>query len=148
MDPFKALRARAALSVKKPDWEYSLRRIFRWYSTTFHTPLHQVEDLPIDHVLTNYYEAVFEALEPDKFEEEIQSLISPPVDTDAEKENEDEANVDLEDFIREAEEEARAARLQKEQQESKQPLPLDDEGFDEDFSFSFGDKFDDEDELA
>ena len=56
MDPFKALRVNAAMAVMRPDRAAFLRHVFRYYSSKFHTPLWQVEELPLDHVLTAYWE--------------------------------------------------------------------------------------------
>jgi hypothetical protein len=65
-DDFDAIRIRALRGVWKPDYEASLRRIFRWYSEKFHTPLHEVQDLPIEDVLLNWFEVHYESLEPDE----------------------------------------------------------------------------------
>ena len=56
MDIFEAVKLNALESVVNPDSEYYLRFMFRWYSKTFHTPLHMVPDLPLVEVLTAYYE--------------------------------------------------------------------------------------------
>jgi hypothetical protein len=45
------------------DADYRLRYINRWYSKTFHTPLHVVDDLPTEDVLIHFYECQFEDLE-------------------------------------------------------------------------------------
>jgi len=65
MDIFSAHRINALSSVMFPgsDPGYELRRIFRWYSTHFCTPLHEVSALPLDDVLQNYFEAKYEELE-------------------------------------------------------------------------------------
>ena len=41
---------------------YFYRKICRWYSREFSTPLHEVEKLPITDVLTHYYESHYEDL--------------------------------------------------------------------------------------
>lgn len=45
--------------------DYFCRKVLRWYSKTFHTPLHQTESLPWLPILQHYYEAHYEAL-PEK----------------------------------------------------------------------------------
>jgi hypothetical protein len=58
------IRIRALTAVVDPDHDAIMRRIFRWYSEKFHTPLHVVEDdLPLDHVLLHYFEHEFEGLD-------------------------------------------------------------------------------------
>lgn len=57
---YKSIRISAAESVLDPDDEYIYRKICRWYSKTFHTPLVQVLVLDPEHVLTNYYESTME----------------------------------------------------------------------------------------
>lgn len=61
MDHWKAQRIHAMHEVLawrdgKPSHQFWLRHVFRWYSKTFNTPLHEVEDLPIDEVMRHYYE--------------------------------------------------------------------------------------------
>jgi hypothetical protein len=77
MSPAEAVRL-AALQVvfdsrrKKPkevDPEYYLRRIFRWYSKTFATPLHEVEELPLSDVLQHYWEEHYEDMAKDSSSE-------------------------------------------------------------------------------
>lgn len=57
---------------------YVQRRIFRWYSKTFATPLHQVDDLPLDFVLQHYFEAMWEALQKHEIEEEVEKIRQTP----------------------------------------------------------------------
>lgn len=65
MDIVEAAQIRALLSVIQQDTEYHVRRIQRWYSKTFATPLHEVEDLPLEDVLLVYFEEAFESM-PEK----------------------------------------------------------------------------------
>lgn len=73
MSPSEAIRL-AALQVvfdshrkkpKEPDPEYFLRRVFRAYSKKFFTPLHEVEELPLDDVLQHFWEEHFEEVGED-----------------------------------------------------------------------------------
>jgi hypothetical protein len=58
--PIDKIQIIALANVDSPDSRAEYRRICRWYSTKFYTPLHVVEeDLPIQYVLTHYYETVF-----------------------------------------------------------------------------------------
>lgn len=75
MDRFKALRLQALQAVLDPDNEANLRHIFRWYSKTFHTPLHIVSTLDEDDVLIAFYEASFEEMSEDDREKEKFELL-------------------------------------------------------------------------
>lgn len=48
------LKAANAILNDTPDYFY--RKVCRWYSKNFHTPLMQVFGLPYHHVLQHYYE--------------------------------------------------------------------------------------------
>lgn len=78
MDIFEAVKLNALESVVNPDSEYYLRFMFRWYSKTFHTPLHTVPDLPLVEVLTAYYENMYENMkEEDLHDERLRSSMTP-----------------------------------------------------------------------
>lgn len=72
------VRLNAMKSVKNPDDEYYTRFVFRWYSKTFHTPLHMVADIPMVDILTAYYEEMFENMEPDQLETEGRKMCMTP----------------------------------------------------------------------
>ena len=59
---YKSIQIKAIEAVLDPDDTYSYRRICRWYSKTFHTPLQDVYQLDFEHVLSNYYESTFEEI--------------------------------------------------------------------------------------
>lgn len=75
---FDSVRLVAFNSVVNPDDEYALRHIFRWYSKTFHTPLHQVCDIPLIDVLLAYYEESFEKMEEQELREERLKMSMTP----------------------------------------------------------------------
>jgi hypothetical protein len=75
MDLYQALRLQALRAVMCPDKEYFIRRTLRWYSKTFHTPLHEVEDIPLEVVLQAFYEEHFEAMSQEDREAERQDLL-------------------------------------------------------------------------
>jgi uncharacterized protein (UPF0147 family) len=60
MDTLESIRVKALLDVMEGHFEYHFRRICRWYSTTFHTPLAEVDSLPMDFVLQAFFENRFE----------------------------------------------------------------------------------------
>lgn len=59
---YKSIQIKAIESVLDSDDAYSYRKICRWYSKTFHTPLQDVYNLDFEHVLSNYYESTFEEI--------------------------------------------------------------------------------------
>lgn len=62
---FAALNAVFDQKRKKPterDPEYFLRKVFRWYSATYATPLHVVDELPLHDILQNFWENHYESM--------------------------------------------------------------------------------------
>ena len=88
------------------DSSYVYRKICRWFSRSFHTPLPQVIDLPVEFVLQNYYEFQFENFK----EEELIGIMRYHVDPDYVEsvESDDDA------FFQQIKEEAIKAREAKE----------------------------------
>lgn len=72
MDLIKALQLKALRNVMcdSSERDYHLRFIFRWYSKTFFTPLHEVHALPVVDVLTAYFEERFENLNEEELNQE------------------------------------------------------------------------------
>jgi hypothetical protein len=67
VDVLEAVRIQALLDVMEGDFLYHYRRICRWYSTTFHTPLAEVDSLPMEYVLQQFFEHTFEGMsKPDR----------------------------------------------------------------------------------
>ncbi len=78
MDIFEAVKINALSAVVKPDTDYQLRSIFRWYSKTFHTPLHTVQDIPLVEVLTAYFESSYEGMKEEELaEERLRTSMTP-----------------------------------------------------------------------
>lgn len=108
------LEALANVLVKGfADRDYMLRKANRWYSKTFHTPLADVEKLPVYLILRAYTEEQFEAMS----EENLELARAELCMTDAEREEarlkEALDEVDDERFFKEveAEEQARIAAM-------------------------------------
>jgi hypothetical protein len=75
MDFYESVRVKALRDVFKGDSpDYILRRIYRWYSTTFHVPLPEVDDISLDSILQHYFEHYFETLSGDKRLKEVKKL--------------------------------------------------------------------------
>ena len=93
-----ALKAVLAARRRSPDGgvdpSYGLRRVFRWYSKTFSTPLAEVELLPIDDVLQAYWEETYEDMKDEELETERQSMLEAPEDLAARQRQEDADDLD------------------------------------------------------
>jgi primosomal protein N' len=81
MDVLESVRVQALLDVMEGDFPYHYRRICRWYSKTFHTPLVEVDDLPMDYVLQAFFEDRFE----DMSKSDRRKLALEMTETEAEK---------------------------------------------------------------
>ena len=75
MNPYEAIKIAALRVALKPDSEYFIRKVSRWFSTTYHTPISQVYDMPIEEVLQAFFEAKYEAMDEDQLQEELVSVI-------------------------------------------------------------------------
>jgi len=60
VDQLESIQIQALLDVMEGDFLYHYRRICRWFSTTFHTPLAEVDSLPMEYVLQQFFENRFE----------------------------------------------------------------------------------------
>jgi hypothetical protein len=125
----KAARVLALKSVLYPDDLYYLRRIFRWYSRNFHTPLHVVGELPLEDVLEAYYEDNYEHLtsddDPTKLTEELQELTETDQQRFRREMLEQSVELDDEEYLRQVMEEERAKtknKLDKLEHNEKPPL--------------------------
>lgn len=90
MNKYEALRLVALQGAYKPDAESNVRFVLRWYSKTFHTPLHEVYELPLEDVWLAYYEERYQALEKEDLDEEVSKALESP-EARNEREMEDEA---------------------------------------------------------
>jgi hypothetical protein len=59
---YKYLQLKALDSIFNPDDLYLQRKICRWYSKEFNTPLDKVLKSPFDSILIHYYETQFEQI--------------------------------------------------------------------------------------
>ncbi len=78
MDLWESIQHEAMQAVVDPDDEAWIRRVCRFYSRTFHTPLHLVRELPLEDVLLAYFEELFEGLSEEDREERIEFLLATP----------------------------------------------------------------------
>lgn len=88
---FSAIRSSALLAAIKPDFGSHVRSILRWYSKTFHTPLHEVDTIPFEDILQAWFEEQYAGMEPQQLMEELSSLFADSNDKNTDyKEAEDE----------------------------------------------------------
>jgi len=110
-----SIRKLAMLAVIEPDASAFLRRISRWFSQTFHTPLNEVEDLPTGYILQHYYEHTFEQMESkDRHNLIIELLESPSERADRKRKQESEDDQFLAQMEKELEEEKNQTDVLKE----------------------------------
>jgi hypothetical protein len=132
MDIYEAVKINALNAVVNPDEEYYLRFIFRWYSKTFHTPLHLIPDLPVIDILTAYYEELYEKMEKDDLaHEKLKSSMTPEEWAEKLK------NEEMDDlaFMETIMSKNKVDSVKVPEQKNIVPVPPMDEGF----SLSFGD---------
>lgn len=88
MDLYEAIQQQAMLAVVHPDDDAWLRHAFRYYSKTFATPLHLVQQLPTEDVLRAFFEDVFEQMDEEAREERIEWLLMTPEERRDQKDGE------------------------------------------------------------
>ena len=74
IDPktFRNLQTIAMRNVEREGVDFFYRRVCRWYSKNFYTPLHEVEDLPWKQILIAYFEEKFYEMYNSSSEEVLQ----------------------------------------------------------------------------
>lgn len=77
MDYFSALKIRALKAVTQPDREYFIRKTMRWYSRQYHTPLSQVEEIPLEDIFVAYFEEQFEGMDEEAIEAARMDMLIP-----------------------------------------------------------------------
>jgi uncharacterized protein YdiU (UPF0061 family) len=116
-DLFLKIQAEALANTVEPTLDSVYRRICRTYSKEFHTPLHQVFELPFAQVLLNVLEERFsyQNIEDEKFLIQIQKAIDPNFEEEMEE--------DLKEWIEKIEEEERQKRQSSKLDTSKSSNP-------------------------
>lgn len=74
IDDIRRLKLICLAKAYEPDSEFIYRRICRWYSKNFATPLREVENLPIEYVLQHYFEETFDTLATSNNDNDLQTL--------------------------------------------------------------------------
>lgn len=77
MDRIRSLQLIALKNILiEADEDYRWRQIARWYSKTFATPLHEVDDLPRIDVLQHYIEDKYEDIDEAALSHEVEKLLN------------------------------------------------------------------------
>lgn len=74
MHVFEALKYKALRDTLRPNTDYYIRKVARWYSKTFATPLTEAFELPLEHLLQAFYESRFENMEQEDIDEELREM--------------------------------------------------------------------------
>jgi len=90
MNKYRAIQTIALNSVLKKTTESQLNHIFRWFSREFSTPLHLVEEMSLEYILTQYYEDCYENMTKEELEKERIDLSLDENDIIAREEEDDE----------------------------------------------------------
>lgn len=101
-DQLNNLKIMAMYSVIEEPSEYNIRYIFRWFSREFSTPLHVVETLPLEDVLTHYYECLYEDQSSEDRQATIDRLLMTPEQLAARRRAEDAEDAEAWEFGQEA----------------------------------------------
>lgn len=78
MNKHECIRLIALKGAVKPDYESNVRYAMRWYSKTFHTPLHIVYSLPLDDIWLAFYEERYQDLSQEELQEEVRLALESP----------------------------------------------------------------------
>lgn len=106
------IRLLAMQAARKPDGEAFLRRICRWYSQTFATPLHIVEtEIPVEDVLMHFYEHKYDHMEDEERDVEMDEILLTPEERKVKAATEAQAKADDDAFLAATIAEAEAAKV-------------------------------------
>jgi hypothetical protein len=61
-DPYLLIQTEAVNDILNGTNGYFYRKVIRWFSKTFNTPINQVNSTPWDEILQHYYEAHYEQM--------------------------------------------------------------------------------------
>lgn len=126
LNEFTIAQKLAAFAILKPDFHYYVRKVFRYYSETWSTPLHEVYNLPIDFVLQHFFENVLETEMRSKNDDEWIDILKNIVESIAETKErllaEKQSNAEDEEFLKKAEQEAE--QKEGEEAEDFSPPPI------------------------
>lgn len=140
MDTFHAIRVKALACVREVDVDasYFERKLWRWYSHTFSTPLAEVLDIPIEDVLQHYWEWTYEHMDPSLQDHEAETLSMSEAEAKALADAKEQEEREIEEDVKAME----ALELERRQKQEKAKLPVKDapltpKDLPSDFKFEF-----------
>lgn len=112
------VRLLALHNVLKGNPEYYHRRICRWYSEKFATPLEHVYDIPNDDIYLHYFECYFEGLNEAERQEEVKESLKTPEQVAQEEKDQILQSISDAEFFKKAQREAEQEAKQKQAMEN------------------------------
>lgn len=76
---FEQLEILALYHHLYPDEASFVRKLQRWFSSTFHTPINIVEEMPIELLLLHHYEYRLETMDAKDLEKHKKRLLNPEI---------------------------------------------------------------------
>lgn len=125
MSLLRAIKLEALACVMVKDYappDFYMRRLSRWYSRTFATPLHEVEALPMFIVMRAWAEENYEGMEEEELETERLKLIETDEDRRLRLAKDTIANIEDDDWFKEIEAEEQAKIAERERREAGLPV--------------------------
>ena len=116
-----------------PTFESEYRKIVRWFSKQFSTPIRDVEEMDVHYVLLHHFEEFIQHLEPEEYNKYKRELLYKEVVVQEEKEDDDWLNKEIEE-LKKAQKELSQTASKPESTQDKLNLPdALPEGFDVEF---------------
>lgn len=110
MELDQAIQLVALHAVLTKPQEYRIRKVCRWYSRTFSTPLNDVYALPLHDVFQAYWESQFEDMDAEELEDVRTELLETPEQRKARIREEERQAVEADEFARQVAEEELSKR--------------------------------------
>lgn len=106
----------ALANIINPNNEYYYRFVCRWFSKTFHTPLNQVYNMPIEEIFITYFEETYEKINnTENGESEIFTEMMMAIDPEFDSKEEE----SIQEFIEMIEKEESEKKRNKQSQKPK-----------------------------
>jgi hypothetical protein len=118
----KSLKIIAGHEVLTGSVDYFIRRMMRWYSREFNTPLHDVYGLPLEFVFQQYFENDFEGLEQQDINAKLKFLALSDEKLQRLMREEDAETADMHEFVEETKREDEIKEKQRQLEEQKEKL--------------------------
>lgn len=132
-DPYYYTQLKAVSDLLQGRDEFFERKVKRWYSKTFHTSLHLIDEIPWEFVLQNYYEGLLEQKDHNEVYDIAISLL-PKLSENEEAKNEAFAEALVEEQKRTIEKEKQKQEKERRENELKMPGYISDDVSDAEYT--------------